>query len=275
MTRRDERRGRAHPGKKPTTRRDRRARAGRAESAPRSPAAGERIRHRLTRHDWPELARELDAWGYARVPGLLTAGECAELAALWDRHARFRSSVDMERHRFGAGAYRYFARPLPALVQALRTQLYARLAPLANRWQERLGAPERFPPRLGAFLERCAAAGQARPTPLLLRYTAGGYNCLHQDRYGALAFPLQATVLLSRPEADFRGGEFLLTEQRPRMQSRGFAVPLARGEAVLFANAERPVRGARGDYRVQVRHGVSRLLAGRRLALGIIFHDAR
>jgi hypothetical protein len=183
--------------------------------------------------------------------------------------------VDLGRQRFGdRGDYRSFAHPLPAEIQTLRSALYRGLAPIANRWQEALGLPERFPRGLPAFLRTCRDAGQTRPTPLVLHYLEGGYNCLHQDRYGAVAFPLQVAILLSTPERDFAGGEFLLTEQRPRMQSRGEAVPLARGEGIVFPNAERPVRGRRGPFRAQVRHGVSRLERGERYTLGIIFHDA-
>jgi hypothetical protein len=181
----------------------------------------------------------------------------------------------MERFRFGLGEYRYFDRPLPAQVDALRSLLYAPLAKIANAWQQRLGAKERHEPSLRDFLQRCHAAGQTRPTPLLLRYAAGGFNCLHQDIYGPIAFPLQVTVLLSRPERDFEGGEFLLVEQRPRQQSRGEAVALAQGEAIVFPTRERPVAGTRGDYRAGIRHGVSTLHSGSRTTLGIIFHDAR
>ena len=180
----------------------------------------------------------------------------------------------MARLRFGVGEYRYFATPLPPLVATLRAHLYRHLAPIANRWMEAMGVAERFPPDLGAYLARCAAHGQTRPTPLLLRYTAGGYNCLHQDLYGALAFPLQLTCVLSRRGTDYAGGELLLVEQRPRAQSRAEVVVLERGEAVIFPNRHRPVAGARGTYRATVRHGVSRVTAGERLSLGIIFHDA-
>jgi len=180
----------------------------------------------------------------------------------------------MARHRFGVGEYKYFAAPLPKPVAELRAALYARLAPLANRWTEALGLAERYPADLDRWLARCAAHGQRRPTPLLLRYTAGGYNCLHQDLYGALAFPLQVTIVLGRPGVDWDGGEFLLVEQRPRMQSRGEAIVLARGEAIVFPNRWRPVAGTRGSYRVTVRHGVSTIRRGERLTLGVIFHDA-
>ncbi len=232
------------------------------------------IPDRLARLDWPALVAALDADGFAVTPPLLTARECAELARLYDDAARFRSTIDMARYRFGVGEYRYFATPLPPVVAALRTHAYRRLAPIANAWMERLGATDRYPAGLDAYLARCAAAGQRRPTPLLLRYGAGGYNCLHQDVYGALGFPLQLTCMLSRPERDFTGGEFLLVEQRPRAQSRGEAIALGQGEAVIFANRHRPIRGTRGDYRVTVRHGVSRVRTGERTTLGIIFHDA-
>ena len=229
---------------------------------------------RLARLDWPAIARQLDERGHAVTPPLLTAAECRAVAAMWNDTGRFRSHIDMARHRFGEGEYRYFAEPLPAVVARLRTWAYARLAPTANRWSAALGRDERFPETLAAFTTYCAARGQHRPTPLLLRYAAGGYNCLHQDIYGAVAFPLQLTLLLSRPGRDFDGGEFLLVEQRPRAQSRAQVVPLAQGQAVIFPNRYRPEHGTRGAYRVNVRHGVSELRAGERLALGIIFHDA-
>ena len=232
------------------------------------------IADRLARVDWPAVAAALDDHGRAVVPGVLTPSECDVLARLYDRRRRFRTVVDMARFRFGLGEYRYFAYPLPPLVRALRAGTYARLAPVANRWMERLGEARRYPPTLRAFLAECHADGQARPTPLLLRYGAGGYNCLHQDLYGAHAFSLQVTCMLSRPGADFDGGEFLLVEQRPRAQSRGEAIVLAQGAAVIFANRHRPVRGTRGDYRVAVRHGVSTVRSGERATLGIIFHDA-
>lgn len=234
-----------------------------------------RVAERVARLDWKRLGSELSEQGFARLPRLLSAAECAELSRLYDEDARFRATIEMGRHRFGEGEYRYLARPLPALVEALREAFYAPLAEIANAWNEALGAPERFPPLLGDWLVRCAAGGQTRPTPLLLRYGAGGYNRLHQDLYGALVFPIQLTCLLSRPGDDFEGGEFLLVEQRPRMQSRGEAIALERGEGILFATRERPVRGARGWHRAQLRHGVSRVRAGRRTTLGVIFHDAK
>jgi hypothetical protein len=227
--------------------------------------------------DWRAVEAELDERGCAVLPGLLAAEACTAHAALFDERARFRSHVDMARFRFGEGEYRYFAHPLPPLVAALREGLYPPLAAIANHWLARLGAPDekRFPAALAPFLARCAAAGQTKPTPLLLRYETGGHNCLHQDVYGPVAFPLQLTVLLSRPGVDFTGGEFVLVEQRPRQQSRAEVVPLAQGDAVVFATRFRPVAGARGPYRVALRHGVSRLRSGGRHALGIIFHDAR
>jgi hypothetical protein len=224
--------------------------------------------------DWTALSAELDAYGCALIPGLLAPEACETAAALYDRDGLFRSTVVMARHGFGRGEYRYFAYPLPDLVQDLRAALYPPLAEVANRWNAALGLPERFPDAHAAFLARCHAAGQTRPTPLLLRYRAGDYNCLHQDLYGAHVFPLQVAVLLSAPGRDFDGGEFVLTEQRPRMQSRAEVVPLAQGDAVVFAVRHRPVAGARGPYRVNLRHGVSRLRSGSRHTLGIIFHDA-
>ncbi|WP_052389650.1 2OG-Fe(II) oxygenase [Belnapia moabensis] len=225
--------------------------------------------------DWATAEAELDAVGVARLGPLLPAGECQALVALYDEEARFRSRVVMARHGFGRGEYQYLAYPLPDRVQALREALYPRLAPIANRWNERMSLPVRYPAAHADFLARCHAAGQARPTPLLLRYGPGDYNCLHQDLYGEHVFPLQVVVLLSAPGEDFSGGEFVLTEQRPRMQSRAEVVPLGLGEAAVFAVAQRPVQGSRGDYRVTMRHGVSRLRSGARHTLGIIFHDAR
>jgi hypothetical protein len=232
------------------------------------------IEHRIASLDWEHLGAALDAQGCATTPPLLTPPECAALTAAYDDDARYRSRIVMAKHGFGRGEYKYFAYPLPAPVAALRTALYPRLAPIANAWAERLGAPERYPAGHAAFVKRCHDSGQARPTPLLLKYGAGHYNCLHQDLYGALAFPLQVAILLSAPGDDFSGGEFVLVEQRPRMQSRAEVVPLAQGEAVIFAVNHRPVTGTRGDYRVALRHGVSRLRAGTRFTLGVIFHDA-
>lgn len=232
------------------------------------------LERRLQGVPWSGIEAELDTQGCALLPGLLCARECDATRTLYDREALFRSRVVMARHGFGRGEYRYFAYPLPPLVEALRGSLYPRLAPLANRWYERLGLEVRFPAEHGAFLERCHRAGQTQPTPLLLQYGAGDYNCLHQDLYGEHVFPLQVAVLLSEPGEDFEGGEFVLTEQRPRRQSRAEVVPLRRGDAVVFAVNERPAAGARGDYRVKLRHGVSRIRRGQRHTLGIIFHDA-
>ncbi|MGF7159607.1 hypothetical protein FHS85_001226 [Rhodoligotrophos appendicifer] len=224
--------------------------------------------------DW-DAARSLDASGFAVIEGLLSSSECREIAALYPRDDLFRSHVIMARHGFGRGEYKYFAYPLPAPLSPLRRSLYAQLAPIANRWNEAMGIETRYPADHEAFLTRCHEAGQTRPTPLLLQYGPGDYNCLHQDLYGELAFPLQVAILLSRPGEDFTGGEFVLTEQRPRMQSRAAVVPLAQGDAVIFAVHHRPVQGTRGTYRVTLRHGVSALRTGRRHTLGLIFHDAR
>ncbi|MDQ6433812.1 2OG-Fe(II) oxygenase [Mesorhizobium sp. LHD-90] len=229
---------------------------------------------RVGRHDWKALARELDDFGCAVIEKLLTPEECSAIAALYPQE-HFRSHVVMARHGFGKGEYRYFAYPLPDLVEALRTALYARLAPVANAWNERMGDKTRYPVDHEAYLRACHEAGQKRPTPLLLQYGPGDFNALHQDLYGDLAFPIQAAVLLSEPGRDFAGGEFVLTEQRPRMQSRAEVVPLRQGDAVAFAVHNRPVQGTKGSYRVNMRHGVSRIRSGRRHTLGIIFHDAR
>jgi len=222
-----------------------------------------------------DVTRSLDAVGYAIVKGVLTGSLCASLSGLYSDESWFRSRVMMARHGFGRGEYKYFANPLPPLITELRTGLYPPLARIANRWNAALKSDIRFPPTHSAFLRRCHEAGQIRPTPLLLRYVEGDYNCLHQDLYGEHVFPLQTTLLLSKPNVDFTGGEFALTEQRPRMQSRVEVVPLAQGDAVIFAVNERPVGGARGTYRVKMRHGVSRIRSGERFALGIIFHDAK
>jgi len=237
--------------------------------------AAKEITARVTALDWPRIESELDARGCAVAAALLTPEECAGLALLYGAEARFRSRVVMARHGFGRGEYRYFAYPLPQQVQALRAALYPRLAPIANRWHATLGIDARFPDDHGAFLDRCHAAGQVRPTPLLLQYGEGDYNCLHQDLYGEHVFPLQVAILLSEPGRDFSGGEFVLTEQRPRMQSRPEVVPLAQGDAVAFAVHHRPVQGTRGVYRVNLRHGVSRIRSGHRHTVGVIFHDAK
>jgi len=225
--------------------------------------------------DWPRIEAELAARGCAVVGPVFTPGECAALVSMYDEEERFRSRVVMQRHGFGQGEYRYFAYPLPKKLAAWRSALYERVAPLANAWASAMGLPPDYPPEHAAYLARCHAAGQLRPTPLLLRYGEGDYNCLHQDLYGELQFPLQLTVLLNVPGQDFTGGEFVLTEQRPRMQSRAEVVSLAQGEAVIFAVNQRPVTGTRGSYRVTMRHGVSRLRSGRRHTLGLIFHDAQ
>jgi uncharacterized protein len=205
---------------------------------------------------------------------LISREECGRLAAFYDQEGGFRSRIVMARHGFGRGEYKYFDYPLPSLVAELRTTLYQQLAPIANRWNEAMGIGVRFPASHSEFLERCHRAGQRRATPLLLRYTTGDYNCLHQDVYGEHVFPLQVAILLSRPEQDFTGGEFVMTEQRPRMQSRAEVVPLSQGDGVVFTVRQRPVQGSRGVYRVNLRHGVSRIRSGRRHTLGIIFHDA-
>jgi hypothetical protein len=230
---------------------------------------------RVAAADWPRLAAELDTQGCAVISGLLTADECITLASLYAADRPFRSRVVMARHGFGRGEYKYLSYPLPPLVAELRSALYPAVAGIANRWNEAMGIDTRYPGDHAAYLKRCHAAGQTKPTPLLLQYGPGDYNCLHQDVYGEHLFPLQATVLLSRPQTDFTGGEFVLTEQRPRMQSRAEVVPLQQGDAVIFAVRQRPVQGTRGTYRVNLRHGVSRLRSGSRHTLGIIFHDAR
>ncbi|BCP53894.1 prolyl 4-hydroxylase [Kaistia sp. 32K] len=229
---------------------------------------------RVGRYDWQRLAADLDGHGNAVLEGLLTAEECRAIAALYDEEAHFRSHIHMARHGFGRGEYRYFRYPLPDLVRDLRTALYPRLATVANDWNARMGEETRYPAEHADYLAHCHEAGQVRPTPLVLRYGPGDFNCLHQDLYGDLAFPLQVTILLSEPGADFTGGEFVLTEQRPRMQSRAEVVPLRQGDAVAFAVHNRPVRGTKGSYRVNLRHGVSRVRSGRRHTLGLIFHDA-
>ena len=230
---------------------------------------------RIKALDWPTLAAGLDASGSAVINKLLSAEECAALAAFYKDDERFRSRVVMARHGFGRGEYKYFAYPLPRLVEGLRGALYRQLAPIANRWNESLRSAVRYPTTHAEFLERCHEAGQTRPTPLLLQYHEGDYNCLHQDLYGEHVFPLQVVILLSQPGKDFSGGEFVLTEQRPRMQSRAEVVPLAQGDAVAFAVHHRPVQGTRGTYRVNMRHGVSRIRSGQRHTLGVIFHDAK
>ena len=225
-------------------------------------------------YNWLELEQELDTQGNAVLHQLISLEECGQLAALYDQEGGFRSRVVMARHGFGRGEYKYFDYPLPPLIAELRTNLYQQLAPIANRWNEAMGIEVRYPGSHAEFLERCHQAGQRRATPLLLRYAAGDYNCLHQDVYGEHVFPLQVAILLSRREEDFTGGEFVMTEQRPRMQSRAEVVPLGQGDGVVFTVRQRPVQGSRGVYRVNLRHGVSRIRSGRRHTLGIIFHDA-
>jgi len=233
------------------------------------------ISSRVAAIDWSPVSDELDAHGCAVVKGVLTIDECTSLAATYGANQRFRSRVVMARHGFGRGEYKYFAYPLPPLVEGLRTALYPPLATVANRWNEQLGLDVRYPSNHRDFLDRCHDAGQTKPTPLLLQYGAGDYNCLHQDLYGEHVFPLQVTCLLSKQGVDFTGGEFVLTEQRPRMQSRVEVVSLDQGDAVIFAVRERPVHGTRGWYRVNLRHGVSRLRSGDRHTLGVIFHDGK
>lgn len=240
-----------------------------AEAEASRPLAG-----RLAAVDWGAVGARLSASGVADAGPVLAPAECAALAALYDEPRHFRHRVDMARHRFGEGEYRYFARPLPPLVQALREAAYPPLAVVANQWQETLGAPERFPATLDGFLARCAAAGQEKPTPLLLRYGPGGYNCLHQDLYGMVAFPIQVVCLLDRPGVDYGGGEFVVVEQRPRAQSAAEVVRGEQGSLICFTTRTRPAPGRRGHHRVNVRHGVSRVHWGRRQTLGVIFHDA-
>jgi len=239
------------------------------------PATQPDITARVDAIDWTQAAGELDAQGCAVLKGLLSRDECRALAALYPDDRHFRSRIVMARHGFGRGEYKYFSYPLPDLIAELRPTLYAQLRDIANRWNEAMGIDIRYPETHEAFLKRCYAAGQTRPTPLLLQYGPSDYNCLHQDLYGEHVFPLQVAILLSEPGRDFIGGEFVLTEQRPRMQSRPEVVPLAQGDAVAFAVHHRPVRGTRGFYRVNLRHGVSRVRSGHRHTLGVIFHDAK
>jgi hypothetical protein len=229
---------------------------------------------RVAAYDWQALTGELDNYGCAVLPKLLSGEECRAIAALYADESCFRSHIHMARHGFGKGEYRYFKYPLPDLLGALRTSLYLRLAGVANEWNGRMGVDERYPDDHALFLKLCRDAGQTRPTPLLLQYVPGDFNCLHQDLYGDLAFPIQVAILLSEPGINFTGGEFVLTEQRPRMQSRAEVVPLGQGDAVAFAVHNRPVRGSNGNYRVNLRHGVSRIRSGMRHTVGIIFHDA-
>ena len=233
------------------------------------------LKRRVENYDWDAIGSDLDAFGCAVLAKLLTANECDRMASLYANDERFRSQVNMARHGFGRGEYKYFKYPLPIVVTELRTALYSRIVTFANAWNERMNVGVRYPKRHADYLKVCHDAGQVRPTPLLLRYVAGDFNCLHQDLYGDLVFPFQVTILLSEPNRDFTGGEFVLTEQRPRMQSRAEVVPLRQGDAVLFAVRNRPVQGAKGSYRVNLRHGVSRVRSGYRHTVGIIFHDGR
>jgi hypothetical protein len=230
---------------------------------------------RVARYDWDAVGTDLNGFGCAVLKDLLTPDECRSLASLYPQEQHFRSHIHMARHGFGKGEYRYFKYPLPAIIAELRAALYARIVPVANSWNERMNIANRYPKAHADYLEKCHAAGQVRPTPLLLQYGPGDFNCLDQDLYGDLAFPLQATILLSAPNRDFTGGEFVLTERRPRMQSRVEVVALEQGDAVIFAVHNRPVAGTKGVYRVDLRHGVSRVRSGERHTLGIIFHDAK
>jgi uncharacterized protein len=239
------------------------------------PTRATSIDRRVEVIDWTRVSGDLDGHGWAMIDRILTADECRSIAALYDDDSRFRSHVVMARHGFGRGEYKYFSYPLPDMVSELRTRLYPRLAPLANRWNQAMGIDVRYPDGHADFITRCHKAGQTRPTPLLLQYGPDDYNCLHQDLYGDHVFPFQVAFLLAEPEKDFTGGEFVLTEQRPRMQSRVEVVPLRRGDGVIFAVHHRPVQGTRGTYRVNLRHGVSRVRSGRRHTVGVIFHDAR
>jgi hypothetical protein len=225
-------------------------------------------------HDWERVARELDTNGFAHLPGLLRSAECTALTSLFDRTDLFRTTIDMHGHAYGEGRYGYFAYPLPPAITALREALYEPLSRIANEWNERLAIDDVYPASLEAFLARCRDAGQLRPTPLLLHYEAGGYNRMHQDLYGDVAFPLQVACVLSSPDEDFEGGEFLVSESRPRMQTRTTAIRLERGDGIVFANSVRPVASARGFARAAMRHGLSTVRAGERYALGLIFHDA-
>lgn len=247
----------------------------RPASTSRASAISSSTEERVASYDWPKLTAELDSFGCTVLPGLLSPAECRAIATLYPDESHFRSHIHMARHGFGKGEYRYFKYPLPDVLQGLRTSLYPHLAGLANAWNERMGIDERYPADHASFLKRCHRGGQTRPTPLLLQYVEGDFNCLHQDLYGELAFPMQVAILLSEPDKDFTGGEFVLTEQRPRMQSRAEVVPLRQGDAVAFAVHNRPVRGTKGNYRVNLRHGVSRVRSGMRHTVGIIFHDAK
>lgn len=237
-------------------------------------ATGRGIQERMDAVDWDQVHTALDGQGWAIVSGILTESEAAAIAALYQQEQGFRSRVILDRHGFGRGEYKYFSYPLPPLIQALRTSAYPYMVPIAHQWQQRLGKEACFPHDHVTYLERCHQAGQVRPTPLLLKYEAEDYNCLHRDLYGEHVFPLQIAILLNQPGEDFTGGEFVMTEQRPRMQTRAMVLPLKQGDAAIFAVNARPVKGRRGDYRVKLNHGVSRVHSGRRHTLGVIFHDA-
>ncbi len=240
----------------------------------RSAAGATAIEARVDDVDWTKVHADLDAQGWAIVPTLLTHVEADSIAGLYHEERGFRSQVVMARHGYGRGAYKYFSYPLPPLIQALRTAAYPHLAPIANAWHARMGNAVRFPDKHAAFLARCHEAGQVRPTPLLLEYGPGDYNCLHRDLYGEHVFPMQIAILLDQPGEDFEGGEFVMTEQRPRMQTRAMVLPLRKGDAAVFAVNSRPMKGTRGDYQVKLNHGVSKLYSGKRHTVGVIFHDA-
>src|SRR6202165_3440288 len=244
-------------------------------SAVRDPATARTAETRVSEYDWETLSAELSGYGCAVIEQLLSPEKCRQIAGLYPEEGHFRSHIHMARHGFGKGEYRYFKYPLPDLLGGLRTALYPHLAVVANSWNEQMNVERRYPERHAEFLRECHAAGQTRPTPLLLQYVPGDFNCLRQDLYGDLAFPLQVAILLSEPDRDFTGGEFVITEQRPRMQSRAEVVPLRQGDAVAFAVHNRPVKGTKGNYRVNLRHGVSRVRSCMRRTFGIIFHDAK
>jgi hypothetical protein len=242
---------------------------------PSSTAKPKSITERVKAIEWEQVFQELDAQGNAKIGSVLTAAECQEISGLYHKDGFFRSTVVMQRHGFGRGEYRYFNYPLPGIIESLRVAVYAILVPIANRWNQAMGIDVQYPNNHKDFIGRCHQAGQNKPTPLVLQYGPNDYNCLHQDLYGEHVFPLQLTILLSKPNKDFSGGEFVMTEQRPRMQSRPIVVSLQQGEGVLFAVRNRPAQGTKGMYRVNLRHGVSRIQSGQRYALGIIFHDAQ
>ena len=246
-----------------------------AANSPTPLSSSKGLTERIEALDWEFLSRGLNEQGNVLIAGLLSANECDTIAVLYSKDGLFRSRVVMGRHGFGQGEYKYFSYPLPDVIAVLREAAYSQLVPLANRWNSAMGIDTRYPQKHSDFIERCHKAGQVRPTPLLLRYGAGDYNCLHQDLYGEHVFPFQLAILLARPNKDFTGGEFVMTEQRPRMQSRPIVVPLRQGDGVVFAVRHRPVQGTRGTYRVTLRHGVSRVDAGHRHTVGIIFHDAQ